>query len=752
MDMRRLYLVVLMLVMVCRQVGPAQNNPPAKGNGAPAKEELDPQLKVYRGALLKGDIDAAELLLFHQDPNARRILLDVLNQKESSPARMVVCRVLIKSKDDNKAVKGIEVFIGPLLGVFDTQVATEAQLAADATRIFEYEQIGGPLEKFVTDSSTPVGARVNAIRALKPRLDKRATIKLIELLEDPDRRVSSEAAAALESLGIEPGATKEARQSTIKQIRAQTPEVFLENRVLSSEQQIRQITDDRDRLIDELLQVLGSTYRALPDYKAKGKFLAEHLASTRAPVKLWALEEAFQWWNGTTPDFPSEQLEPILIASISDPHRDVRLRIAEVLVSMVMSKAAQPLLTQLEAEQDDQVRNELFVALGRACSSTTSPGTAVEITPEIKAIRTQALKWAEKFLSDGNDTRRIQIGAQVTERLLKRDGLEDAEEKKYLDLLLNRYKQLKGNPGGTLAGGLLGAMAGLCEKTSASRDQAISLYRPLFVEALGDGSDSVRENAVVGLDNIDKTAALAMFWEKGLFNDASPRVRLKIIDMASEVLVPRDLPWLAEKIGVKSESDPAWKAMMGIFNSSGADVLNKWVWLAAEAGKTKLINEQKILFLEIAESKAEGEKKADMLKTVRIRLAEIHSKMSQFDKAAEYWKKVQEAAGTTQQEKDAAVVKRLDAYLSGSKPELAAQLVAEMLAKQDLDRESPLLKSIEEHLAKPGNGLDPNDVMSKLTAIEAPKERPKWGQWLKEWQLRLSKEDESADKPKPPTG
>ncbi|MHC4569401.1 MAG: hypothetical protein ACYTE3_27050, partial [Planctomycetota bacterium] len=330
---------------------------------------------------------------------------------------------------------------------------------------------------------------------------------------------------------------------------------------------------------------------------------------------------------------------------------------------------------------------------------------------------------------------------------------EDAEEKKYLDLLLNRYKQLKGNPGGTLAGGLLGAMAGWCEKTSASRDQAISLYRPLFVEALGDGSDSVRENAVVGLDNIDKTAALAMFWEKGLFNDDSPRVRLKIIDMASEVLVPRDLPWLAEKIGVNSESDPAWKAMMGIFNSpsSGADVLNDWVGpLAAEA--SKLNDEQKILFLEVAESKAEGEKKTEMLKTVRTRLATIYGEMSQFDKAAECWKKV-EAAATTPQEKDAAVVGRLDAYLSGSKADLAAKLLAETLAKQDLDRESPLLKSVEEHLAKPGNGLDPNDVMAKLTAIKPPKERPKWGQWLKEWQLRLSKEDKPAEeKPKPPTG
>lgn len=749
MDMRRLYLVVLVLVMVCQQTGMAQNKPPAQGNGAPAKEELDAQLKINRDAVLGGDIGAAVLMLSDANPKAREILLDALKQSKNSPARMAVCQALIRA--DKNAVKDIAVFIGPLLRVFDTQVPGEAQLAADATRIFEYEQIGESLEKFVTDSATPTRARVNAIQALKPRLDKKATIKLIELMDDSDRQVSSEAGIALASLGIEPGATKEQRQATIERIRAQTPEIFLRNRALRSEQQIRDIRTDRDSWIRIYITLLTSAYKTLPDDTAKGKFLAEHLASSRAPVKLWALEEAFRWYKGTTPNFPSEQLQPILIASISDPNRDVRLKIAEVLAQMVMSSSAQPLLTQLKAEQDDQVKTKQFEALGRACSSTAASGTEDPLPPEIKAIRTQALEWAEKFLFDENDTEeRIRVGAQVTARLLRRDGLEDAEEKKYLDLLLKRYAQLKGNPGGALAAELLGAMAGLCAQSSACKDQAVALYRPLFVEALGDGSDSVRETAVIGLGNINKAEALAILRERGLFNDKSRSVRLEIIDMAGEVRAKTDLRWLAEKIGVNSESEPARKAMMGIFNSSGTDVLKDWVGpLAAEA--SKLTDEHKILFLELAESKAEGEEKAEMLKTVRIRLAEIHSKMSQFDKAAECWKKVQ-AAATTPQEKDAAAVKRLDAYLSGAKLEPAAQLLTETLAKQDLDRESPLLKSVEEHLAKPRNGLDPKDVMDELAAIQAPKPRTKWVQWLKEWQLKLSKEDKPAAKPKPPTG
>ena len=748
MNVKRLYLIALIAAMFCRQSVPAQNKPPVQVNGAPVSDQIDPQLKINRDAVLAGDIVAAGLLLSDDNPKAREILLDALKQSKNSPARMAVCRALIKAKTDKQEVKNVEDFIGPLLSVFDTQGADEARLAAEAALILDYEQIREPLEKFVTDGSTPVRARLNAIQALKLRLDKRATIKLIELLDDEDERVIAGALAALDSLGIFPGDSLDARQATIRQIKSQKPEVFLGNRINRLEAKIRNMTAEMNSLVDSHLALLASTYKILPDYSAKAKFLAEHLANSKASVRLWALEEVFQWWKGTNPDFPREQFEPILIGLISDPHRDVRLRTSEVLASMVELNSARPLLAQLEIEQDEQVKTRLFVALGWASSSAISSSPPEKISPEIKQIRTHTLKWAEKFLFDNKNPENTQFGARVVERLLRRDGLEDTEKQMYLSMLLTRYKQLNDNPGGALRVELLGAMAGLCVQASACRESAIKLYKPLFVEALRDGSNSVREMAVDGLANIDKADALAILRE-GFVNDPSLAIRKKIIAMAG---AEKDLPWLAEKIGMNSESEPAWQAMTGIFNRSSADTLNKWIdQLISENSKIKLTKEQKLTFLKIAESKAEAEKKAQMLKNVRERLAAVYQDMSQFDKAAECWQKLQ-AAATTQEEKDAAALQRLDIYLTWPRPELAANMLAEALKTQDLDRTGGLLKALDEHFVKPKNGMDPNTVVAQLEAIKPPAERSNWSQWLKEWRSRLSKEDKPAEKPKPPAG
>lgn len=751
MDTKRSYLVVLILLLVCRQIGLSQNKPPVQANGAPPQEELDPQLKVNRDGLLeRGDIVAAGIMLSDSNPKAREILLDALKQSENSPARMAVCRALTKAKADDKPIKDVQDFISPLLSALDTQVSEEARLAAEATLIFDYEQIRESLETFVTDSSTPVRARVNAINALKLRLDKRAAIKLIQLLDDSDERVVAEAQLALDSLGIVPGDNKEARQQTIERIENQAPEVFLGNRINRLEAVKRDMMLEVDTWQKFCLTLLANTYKMLPDDAAKGKFLAEHLASPRAPVKLWALEEAFQWWKGTNPNFPREQFEPILIGLISDPHKGVRLRTANVLASMVELNSARPLLTQLELEQDDQVKTEIFVALGWACSSAVSSNPP-KVSPEIKEIRTQTLKWAEQFLFSEHSVGKSRIGAQVMEKLLRRDGLDDTEEQKYLDLLLSRYKRLTDNPEGALRVELLGAMAGLCTQTSASRDLAIVRYKPLFVESLRDSSDSVRETAVDGLANIDKADALTILRE-GFVNDPSLAVRKKIIALAGAVLVEKDLKWLVEKIGVNSESEPAWQAMMGVFNRSSAEVLKGWVdRIAGENSTIKLGNDQKIAFLKITESKATSEKNSQMLDQVRQRLIALYCKNSQFDKAEEILKKLL-ATAASQAEKDGVTVQLLGVYMAWPRADLAASLLAEALQTQDLDREGALLKALDEHLVKPTNGLDPNAVIAQLAAIKAPKERPKWSQWLQGWQSRLSKEDKPADKPKPPTG
>ena len=79
MSAKRLYLVILILAIGCQQAGFAQEKPLVPAQSTPASAELDPQLKVNKDAiLLNGSIDAATVMLFHEDPKAREILLDAL--------------------------------------------------------------------------------------------------------------------------------------------------------------------------------------------------------------------------------------------------------------------------------------------------------------------------------------------------------------------------------------------------------------------------------------------------------------------------------------------------------------------------------------------------------------------------------------------------------------------------------------------------------------------------------------------------
>jgi len=750
MNTKRLYLVILILAMGCQQVCLGQNKPSSTANGTPAKVELDPQLEVNRKALLTGDVGAASIMLFHEDPNARKILLETLRQSENSPARIAVCDALIRARADKKAAKNVQEFIAPLLVVLGSENADEVRWAAEVTLIFEYEQIEQSLEELFADASKPVRARVNAVHALKLRLlDMEATVKLITLVDDPDRQVAAEAEQALRSLGVEVGGSAEARNQIRKRIAEQEPELFLRNRLIHVQAQKRRVVAELDSLEKSYLALLARAYRDMGDDAKKGKFLAEHLGSSKAPVKLWALEEADQWRKGTNNlNFPREQLEPILIGLIADSDKDVRLRTADLLAMLQKLIFARPLLSQLEAEQDGQVKTKLFVALGWACSSAISSSAPAKISPEIKAIRADTLKWAEKFLSEKEDAEKVRNGAEVIEKLLKRDGLEDKEVKKHLDLLLARYEQEKGKSGGTLTGELLSAMAGLCTQNSSCSGKAAKLYWPLFEKALRDERAFVRETAVDGLANIDKTRALGILRDR-FVNDPSVNLRKKIIALADVAGDKRDLEWLSEKIGVNSESKPAWQAMSNIFKGSDADTVNDWVEKLTTESNRKLTGQQKIGFLVAAVEKADSENKPQMLKDVRARLAALYRKTNQYEKAEGCLDKLRSMA-TTPEQKTAAVADLLDLYFAWPKTDLAVKLLAMALETEDLDADGVLLKTLDEHLTEPTKGVDPKVVVAQLAAIKTPQNREKWVKWLKGWQTRLSKSEQPAEKPKTP--
>ena len=141
MSAKRLYLIILMLVIGCqsRIIGSIGTNTPAFGanatNGARTEAKPDEQLEINKNALLEGPseqirVKAATVMLGSENPLARKILIDALKQTKNSAARMAVCKALIQARSSNGEIKNKEDFIQPLLGVFATEIADEAQLAA----------------------------------------------------------------------------------------------------------------------------------------------------------------------------------------------------------------------------------------------------------------------------------------------------------------------------------------------------------------------------------------------------------------------------------------------------------------------------------------------------------------------------------------------------------------------------------------------------------------------------------------------
>ena len=741
MSTKRLYLVILMLAIGGHYAGIAQEKPSVPAQSTPASEELDPQLKVNKDALLNGSIDAATVMLFHDDPKAREILLDALKQSENSPARMAVCKALNQARVSKKAVKNDKDFIGPLLGVFDTKTDAEAQLAAEATLIFEYDKIRESLDKIFTDPNKPVKTKINAIHALKLRLDMEATIRLIELVDDPDRQISAEAENALHSLGIPVGEDPQTRKQNIYEIKQQGQVVFLRTQLIRQDAQMR-----KDRAALDLWQrryksELDKRYESISEDAAKGEFLAAYLVDKETVVRLWALDKAYKWRVAPGSKLP-EKLGPVLIKLISDSDQDVRLITADLLALMPKLNSASPLLAQLGAEQDDQVKTKLLVALGGACSNAILSNPKATISPEMKEIRKQTLEWAAKFLLEEN-AEKARNGAEVIKKLLNRDGLEPKEVDRYLDLLSERYNKQKDNSDGILRGELLNEMAALCVQDSTCREKAAQLFEKLFVEALRDESNFVREAAVDGLTYINRTNALKLL-RTDFINDPSIKLREKIIALADAVGGKEDLNWLAEKIGLNSESDPAWQAMRKIFTGSDTGVLKEWMdKLTVQSSKIKLSDEQKIDFLEIAEN-AKGN--SEYMPEIHRKLADLYYKTGQYEQAEGHFSILYKMAQTPEGKK-AILPNLLDACLKGAKPERTVELVKSCLTEGDLDPNNIVVKTIDNFFGKPPVGVDPNEVLKVLIAIKVPQGRPQWNKQLKNWADLLGKAKE-PDKPK----
>ncbi len=744
MSAPRHHILILLLMAGCLHAAAAQEQPAAEQ----AALEIDTQLRIYRTTLLENKseqrIDAATLLLYSDNPDARKILLDVLKQTDNPGARAAICTALNPTRTWQKPVKNKEDFIKPLISIIvsEEDVAT-ARLAAEATLIFGYSQIQVELEKAANDASLPTHAKLNVIYALRRHPDKQAVAKLLSLVDSPDATVADAARNALAAVGIAAGPDPATRRPMMTELQQRGTEAFLRERVIRQETRMRELEADLSTWQTRYSTALGRLYNALADEAARNAFLTEQLSAPEMPVKLWALAKLEELRKGTGKLKLSEQLEAVLLSLISDPSRQVRLRTARLLALMGELNSAKPLLAQLPGEPDDQVRREMFVALGATCYFASLPTAGRRIPEE---VRRETLEWAVKFLAE-TGPEKARSGAEVIGKLLEQDGLKPEEVDRYLKAISDRYAQATAGADNGLRSYLLGAMAGLCTTRSTCRVEAAKLYNGLFEQAISDEAEGVRQSGVDGLISVDKSSALRRL-RKDIIADPSLIIRLKLLDLAGEVGGPQDLDWLVEKLGTTGETEQAWQAMLKVFRRSGLTVLADWVArveIPPLAGRISV--EQKQSFFTLVEQRSQSEDNPDLLKQVQQDLVQLYISSNNLNQAADYLKTLLSAAAANP-ETERLRSQLLYVYLASSSFDQAGELIGVCLSDKDSDL-SPdgfVVRSIEEYLNRP-SGADPNALLKALERVQIkdPQSAGVWRGLVSRWADRFAKARKAED-------
>ncbi|NLH40255.1 MAG: HEAT repeat domain-containing protein [Planctomycetes bacterium] len=745
----RLHILMLLLMAACPGTACAQEaTPAAVVEEVVPTTQIDTQLRINKTTLLespnrKNQVDAAILLLTSENPDARRILLDVLAMTDNPNARAAVCEAVSLTRTSPQPVKNKEDFIKPLIGVITSeQDYSIVKLAAEATLVFSYSQVQLELEKAVADPALSVTARTNVIYAMRRHPDKQAVIKLFGLMDGSEPQIVEAARSALASVGIVVSSDPAIRRQSLLELQQRSAESFLRERVIRQETRMRENETDRENLWKKYLTDKTALYNLQGTEAAKVKFLNTSLADRDARVKIWALERLEEMRVGTSKAKFSE-LEPTLIPLITDPSRDVRRNTARLLASLWEVNVAKPLLDQLNVETDELVRREILVALREACyASLTTPGPKL---PE--EIRAGTLGWAVKFLEDA-DPEKARVGAEVIGKLLEPNGLKPEDVDGYLTHLADRYAGLNPANDVSLRVDLLSAMAGLCSSESKCRDLAAKHFGSLFEQALAEKADPVRLIAIDGLFNAsgDKPSIIRRLW-KILGSDPLPAIRLKLVELAGDAGGAQELDWLAEKLGVAGEGDASWQAILKIFRRSPSTLLAEWAAkIKSPPIAGRLTPEQQISFFDMVRQRAQAETKPELLREAQTNLADLYIVAGRLKEASECLRIL--AAGATGQELAKYQGQLLQVYLGlGSTEETCGLLVNYLSTKGlDLTPEGVVAKSIEAYLSNPA-AVNSQALLDALQQIKVSdlQAAQAWQALLNGWTSRYAKAKKTGE-------
>ena len=559
-----------------------------------AESTEDRQLRINVNVLMQGPNqqtrdDAAIELLLSSNPGARESLISVLSSKDNPPALVAVCKSLIGSRTENKQVQNKADFIGPLMSILKSGKGKDAELAAEAMLIFEFDEVGAGLHELAQSKESTKQARLNAIYAISLRqADKNAIAELVELLGDSDTDVAVAASAAL-PYWVPKGMD---RDEILRDLKGKSQEEIIRDRVVFLEEQIRKVSAEKSKWLKLYLGSLDKSFEVLDDAD-KGKMLLEHLKNPEAVLKVWSLRKLQA--QSSNLEF-ADGFADSLVGLVADSDKEVRLSAANVLTKMSNLSSPEKLLKQLLAENNQDVRLAIFEALGEACYYALLASTPEKALSN--EIRFATLDQADVYLKS-DDPVKAKMGAVVIRKLIEPNGMDKEEVGRHLEKILARYNKSSGD----LKADMLNVMSKIVGQ-SANRVGAGILYRQSFVDALNASGDNLlKQAAVTGLTNIDKADAIEEFVKMSLYDDSDSVVSSMIIQLAGEVGKSSDLEWLVNKIDSNGVGEMAWQSMRQILLRQNAEVIVGW---ADRLVDSKTNPERVRELIEIAEQKVAG--------------------------------------------------------------------------------------------------------------------------------------------------
>ena len=642
---------------------------------------------LLNGPTVQDRLDATVALLYSKDKSARQILIKTLAITDNSAARQAICNTIINSR---LAIAGKDDFRMPLLLILGESNGKDAKFAAEATLIFEYSELEDDLKKMANTPENTRDVRLNALYALQLRpVEKQAVATIASLISASDKQVAQAARQAL-PYWIPAGM---GRPEILVYLTHLSRDEISRKWIDFQEKEVRRLENERQKWQKLYISSLSREYDLAGDAE-KGNILLSRLGSGLSPVRLWALDKVSTLSPSVVlpPQFNTQLLD-----LLSDSDRGVRLVTAKMFYGMSKRDPAEKLLAQFKVEEYDEIKLELFKALGEACYYAFL-GPKPKLSED---IRSSTLIIADQYLSE-NDPEKAAAAAEVIRKMLEPNGLDTILVTQYLKLVSARFARAQ-HEDPALAGEILSVMASLCEQPSHKVITA-RLYGAYFQVGLEDEkNEPVRRTSVAGLINIDKAAAFAKFKSRKLIDDPSENIRTAVMKLAGEIGNSKDIAWLMGKLQANGEAAIAWESIKDILLRQTADDIAGWTDKLAVAG---LSQERVMILLLMAEKKAELEKNAEVINSVRTKLRPM----------------------------------QLDVHLKAAAFDKASGIIADRLKETDMSAANPLAKVIEAFMAT-GSLEQKTALVEALKGIKAKEitaaSRPVWLRLLGKWKITL---------------